>query len=100
MFVRMLLEIPPVLGRTVIPRTAMVSVDRHDYVFVKKIGTTDRFERRPIIVAKESNDQVIVAEPTKDHAGLRPGDEIVTNGSLILEQMYEDLLVTESGVTL
>ncbi|MEA2632407.1 MAG: rane fusion protein heavy metal efflux system [Chloroflexota bacterium] len=100
MFVRVLLEIPPVPGRTVIPRTAMVSVDRLDYVFVKRTGTTDRYERRPIIVAKESNDQVIVAEPTKDHAGLRPGEEVVTNGSLILEQMYEDLLVTEAGVTL
>jgi cobalt-zinc-cadmium efflux system membrane fusion protein len=78
----------------------MVSVDRLDYVFIKKTGTTDRFQRKQIIVAKESNDQVIVAEPTKDHAGLRPGEEVVTNGSLILEQTYEDLLVTETGVTL
>ena len=100
MFVRVLLEIPPIPGRTVIPRTSMVSVDRLDYVFVKKTGTADRFQRRQIIVAKESNDQVIVGEPTKDHAGLKPGEEVVTNASLILEQMYEDLLVTESGITL
>jgi cobalt-zinc-cadmium efflux system membrane fusion protein len=100
MFVRVLLEIPPIPGRTVIPRTAMVSVDRLDYVFVKKAGTNDRFERRQIIVAKESNDQVVVAEPTKDHPGLKPDEDVVTTGSLILEQMYEDLLVTDSGMTL
>jgi cobalt-zinc-cadmium efflux system membrane fusion protein len=100
MFVRVLLEIPPIPGRTVIPRTAMVSVDRNDFVFVKKEGSTDRFQRKQIIVAKESNDEVIVGEPTKDHAGLKPGEEVVTNGSLLLEQMYEDLLADETGVTL
>ena len=100
MFVRVLLEIPPIPGRTVIPRTSMVSVDRFDFVFVKKAGTTDRFRRKQIIVAKESNDEVVVGEPTKDHAGLKPGEEVVTNASLILEQMYEDLLADETGVTL
>ena len=100
MFVRMLLEIPPTAGRTVIPRTAMVSVDRFDYVFVKKSGKTDRFRRKQIIVAKESNDEVVVGEPTKDHSGLRPGEGVVTSASLILEQMFEDLLADETGVTL
>jgi cobalt-zinc-cadmium efflux system membrane fusion protein len=100
MFVRVFLEIPPIPGRTVIPRTAMISVDRLDYVFIRKAGSPDRFARRQIIVAKESNDQVIVAEPSKEHPGLRPNEEVVTNASLILEQMYEDLLVTESGVAL
>ncbi len=100
MFVRVLLEIPPIPGRTVIPRTAMVSVDRLDFVFIKQSGTTDRFRRKQIIVAKESNDEVVVGEPTKDHAGLKPGEEVVTTGSLILEQMYEDLLADETGVTL
>jgi len=100
MFVRVLLEIPPIQGRTVIPRTAMVSVDRFDFVFIKKSGTTDRFRRKQIIVAKESNDEVVVGEPTKDHSGLKPGEEVVTSGSLILEQMYEDLLADETGVTL
>ena len=64
----------------------MVSVDRFDFVFIKKAGTTDRFRRKQIIVAKESNDEVTVGEPTKNHAGLTPGEEVVTNASLILEQ--------------
>ena len=40
MFVKVLLEIPPKPGQTVIPRGAMVSVDRVDYVFVKQSGKT------------------------------------------------------------
>src|SRR5262249_54541621 len=56
MFVRVLLEIPPHAGQTVIPRTAMVSVDRFDYVFVQRPDGENRFERRPILVARESND--------------------------------------------
>ena len=38
MFVRMLLKIPPTQGNTLIPRIAMISVDRYEYVFVKKPG--------------------------------------------------------------
>jgi cobalt-zinc-cadmium efflux system membrane fusion protein len=104
MFVRVLLDLPPKPGRTVIPRSAMVSVDRFDYVFVKKPGKLDQFERRQIFVSIEKNDLVIVAQPSQDHLGLTPGEEIVTTGSLILEQMFEDgvmadgaLLATQGG---
>ena len=38
MFVRVLLEIPPKPGETVIPRGSMVSVDRLDFVFLKQPG--------------------------------------------------------------
>ena len=98
MFVRMLLDIPPTPGNTLIPRIAMVSVDRYEYVFVKKPGKGNRFERRQIVVVKESNDVVIVAKPSLGHAGLTPGEEVVTTGSLILEQMYEDRVMTEGGL--
>jgi cobalt-zinc-cadmium efflux system membrane fusion protein len=76
----------------------MVSVDRSDYVFVKRPGTADQFERRSIFVAIEKNDIVIGAEPSPDHRGLVPGEEVVTNGSLILEQMYEDAIMSEGGL--
>jgi cobalt-zinc-cadmium efflux system membrane fusion protein len=95
MFVRMMLEIPPTKGRTLIPRIAMVSVDRFDYVFVKKEGKSNQFERRQILVAKENNDIVIVEIPSNDHPGLKPGEHVVTTGSLILEQMFEDRVMTE-----
>ena len=46
---------------------------------------------------RKRNDVVIVAEPSADHPGLAPGEEVVTTGSLILEQMYEDRVMAEGG---
>ena len=99
MFVRVLLEIPPKPGQTVIPRGAMVSVDRLDFVFVKASPGTQPVRARNIFVDKETSDWVIVAEPSKDHIGLKPGEQVVTNGSLILEQMYEDRLTLEGELS-
>lgn len=98
MFARMLLEVRPKPGSTVIPRSAMVSVDQYDYVFIRQKGTTDRFERRQIVPAKENNDFVIVGAPSLEQPGLTPGEEIVTTGSLILAQMYEDRATIEGGL--
>ena len=98
MFVRMVLKIPPKTGRVTVPRAAMVSVDRYEYVFVKRPGKPHRFERRQIRVVKESNDMVIIASPSLNHLGVAPGEEVVTLGSLILEQMYEDQVMTEGGL--
>ncbi len=98
MFVRMVLKIPPKPGRVMIPRIAMVSVDRYEYVFVKKAGKPNRFERRQIAIVKENNDVVIVKAPSLAHLGVSPGEEVVTTGSLILEQMYEDKVMTEGGL--
>jgi cobalt-zinc-cadmium efflux system membrane fusion protein len=98
MFVKVVAQISPRPGRTVIPRGAMVSVDRTDYVFVKIPGPGTRFERRSIFVAKESNDIVVVAEPSEGHRGLQPDEQVATTGSLILEQMYEDRTMAEGGL--
>jgi cobalt-zinc-cadmium efflux system membrane fusion protein len=97
MSVRVFVKIPPKQGRTVIPRSAMVTVDRFDYVFIRRQGTTDQFERRQIFTANEMNDVVIVEKPSRDHPGLAPGQEVVTTGSLILEQLFEDKVMTEGG---
>ncbi|MDR3620428.1 MAG: efflux RND transporter periplasmic adaptor subunit [Paludisphaera borealis] len=95
MFVRVLLEVPPKPGETVIPRESMVSVDRLDFVFVQQPGPGHRFERRKILVSKETSDWVIVARATTEHAGLKIGETLAVTGSLILEQMYEDRLTVE-----
>jgi cobalt-zinc-cadmium efflux system membrane fusion protein len=97
-FVKVQVHVPPGSSRTVIPRSAMVSVDRTDYVFIRKPGKIATFERRPIISATESNDFVVVAEPAEGHRELTPGEEVVTLGSLILEQMFEDKLMAEGGL--
>jgi cobalt-zinc-cadmium efflux system membrane fusion protein len=98
-FVRVQVFVPPKPGQTVIPRSAMVSVDSHDYVFVRRPGQVATFERRPIITAMESNDLVIVEKPGEGQRELIPDkEEVVTTGSLILEQMYEDRLMVEGGL--
>ncbi len=109
-------EIPPSKGRVVIPRIAMVSTDGADYVFVERpracgprglvasaatIGSSFflrncdpecplRFERRLIRVEQENHDNVIVSE------GLDPGERVATQGSLILDQIYDDASTTET----
>lgn len=85
MLVRTLLEIPPSPGRTVIPRAAMVVADGGYFVFVRKPGSTDLFERRKITPVQEKADYVIVGE------GLKPSEVVVTSGSLILSQALDSL---------
>ena len=41
---------------------------------------------------------VIVAKASSPTSGLTPGEEVVTTGSLILNQMYEDRAMTEGGL--
>jgi len=74
------------------------TLDRGGPASVPKPLTSGTYERRPIFVAMERNDIVIVAEPSEGHRGLVPGEEVVTTGSLILEQMYEDRTMAEGGL--
>lgn len=98
MLVKAFLEIPPVPGQTIIPRLAMVAISGTEYVFVRKPragkaeNEPDEFERVKIRAAQENTDTVVVAE------GLKPGQEVVTNGSLILSQLYEDQRMTYTGL--
>jgi cobalt-zinc-cadmium efflux system membrane fusion protein len=103
MLVKAILDIPPKAGQTRIPRLAMVSAGGTDYVFVRKPRATsdhdskdqpvDRFERRVVEVAQENHDKVIVCR------GLKAGEEIVTLGSLILAQLYDDALTVATGTS-
>lgn len=97
MLVKALLEVPPVPGQTVVPRLAVVSISGSEYVFVRRPrpagpAETDSFERRKIVVAQENTDYVIVA------VGLKSGEEVVTGGSLILSQLYEDQRTAAVGI--
>jgi cobalt-zinc-cadmium efflux system membrane fusion protein len=96
MLVKAILDIPPEPGQTVIPRLSMVAINGEGFVFIHRPdvsrGGVDKFERRMIEVAQENTDNVIVAD------GLKPGEVVVTNGSLILSQLYEDLRTVETGL--
>lgn len=102
MLVKAMLDIPPVPGQTLVPRLAVVAISGGEYVFVRqprpagaessKEPVTDRFQRVRIQIAQENTDTVVVA------SGLKPGQEVVTNGSLILSQLYEDQRMTLTGL--
>ncbi|HKI16313.1 MAG TPA: efflux RND transporter periplasmic adaptor subunit, partial [Isosphaeraceae bacterium] len=96
MLVRAALEIPPVKGQTVIPRLAMVVLYGNDYAFVRTASAGSRgpekFERRKIEVAEERADHVVVQK------GLSPGEEVASNGSLIISQLFEDQQMVETGM--
>ncbi|MFI5460948.1 MAG: efflux RND transporter periplasmic adaptor subunit, partial [Isosphaerales bacterium] len=98
MLVRAFLKIPPVAGQTVIPRQSMVVMNGNEYAFVQKEQSDphgiEQFERRQLDVAEERDDHVVVK------AGLRAGEHIASNGSLVLAQLYEDQQVVATGMPL
>jgi cobalt-zinc-cadmium efflux system membrane fusion protein len=98
MLVRASLDIPPVPKWTVIPRAAMVVMNGNEYAFVRDDKTAskeiDKYERRKLEIAEERDDHVVVA------GGLKPGEQIASNGSLILAQLYEDQQMVATGLPL
>ncbi|MDR3639109.1 MAG: efflux RND transporter periplasmic adaptor subunit [Isosphaeraceae bacterium] len=103
MLVKAQLDIPPVPGQTVIPRQAMVTFNGVNYAYIRRPrsapATTEKdsdgpedYERRKLEVAQENTDTVIV------RSGLKPGEVVVTAGSLILSQIYEDSRMVDTGL--
>ena len=91
MLVRGSLEIPPDEKRTVIPRASLVINTGHFYVYLKAPGDTPRFRRVEVAVAQEKDDYVVV------DSGLKAGDDVVSVGSLILDQMFDNAEVTRAA---
>jgi membrane fusion protein, heavy metal efflux system len=98
MLVRATLKIPPVPGQTVIPRQAMVVMNGAEYAFVQKAERTaketEQFERRPLVVAEERDEHVVV------QSGLKSGEHVASNGALVLAQLYEDQQMVATGMPL
>ncbi len=96
MLVKASLEIPPVDGQTVIPRSAVVVMNGHEYAFVRRPPAgpeqQERFERRELEIAEERSDHVVIASGTK------AGEEVASRGSLILSQLYEDQQIVATGM--
>jgi len=89
--VRVIVKCPPKPGNTVIPRRAVVTSAGDCFVFVQRPGAADTFDRRSVSVEHEFSDHVIVTK------GLDPGEHVVTTGSLIMTQLYEDRRAVETG---
>jgi len=82
--VRVVVKKPPTAGNTTVPRIAVFTADGESYAFVASTPDPDAFERRKLKLVHEFRDHVIVAE------GLAAGENVVTNGSILLAQIYED----------
>jgi multidrug efflux pump subunit AcrA (membrane-fusion protein) len=97
MLVRASLDIPPVNTQTVIPRSAVVVMNGHEYAFVRKSPTDskdEQFERRELVIAEERSDHVVIA------SGVKAREEVASRGSLILAQLYEDQQTVATGMPL
>jgi membrane fusion protein, heavy metal efflux system len=95
MLVRASLDIPPVNTQTVIPRSAVVVMNGHEYAFVRKPATDSKdelFERRELVIAEERSDHVVIA------SGIKANEEVASRGSLILAQLYEDQQTVATGM--
>ncbi len=97
MLVKASLDIPPVNTQTVIPRSAVVVLNGHEYAFVRKSATKskkddERFERRELVIAEERSDHVVIA------SGIKSNEEVASRGSLILAQLYEDQQTVATGM--
>jgi cobalt-zinc-cadmium efflux system membrane fusion protein len=92
--VKAVLNIPPMPGHTVIPRNALVVINGVNCCFVQMPNDPDKFQSRKVEVDQENHDFVVI------RSGLAPGEKVVTNGSLILAQLYEDESTVDSGMPL
>jgi len=95
MLVKASLQIPPLPGDTVIPRNALSVINGEYYAFIEKGSdgeNADLFERRKLQIEQENTDLVVVKQ------GLKAGERVVGNGSLILSQMFEDQTMVDSGL--
>jgi multidrug efflux system membrane fusion protein len=77
-FARVSLRLTTLSGATVVPSQAVQTGQNGQFVFVVKQDAT--VEQRPITVAQRMGDDVVIGK------GLSPGETIVTEGQLRLEQ--------------
>lgn len=84
-------ELPPAPGRVVIPRDAVVVRDGGSYAFVRREGSTPSFERRAVAPIYESSRRAVLG------TGIRPGEQVVVRGALLLDQIHASLSMTDDG---
>ncbi len=77
-FARVKLRLTTIKGATVVPQQAVQTGQDGQFVFVVKADSTADF--RPVTIAQRVNDDVVIEK------GLKPGETVVTEGQLRLEQ--------------
>jgi multidrug efflux system membrane fusion protein len=88
-FARITLQLSMVSGATIVPQEAIQAGQDGSFVFV--VGDNMRAEQRPVTVGQRVGDDVVVQK------GLAPGETVVTEGQLRLEQGTQVQLADASG---
>ncbi len=82
------LELPPATGEIELPAEAVIEDGRESSVFVRPDLNDSKFVRRPVSVVRRSRDVIFIAA---NPDGVKPGDHVVTAGSLLLGDAVNDL---------
>jgi cobalt-zinc-cadmium efflux system membrane fusion protein len=91
-FVTVSVELPPPAGQVELPAEAVIEDGRHSIVFVRPDPSSERYIRKDLRVVRRFRDVVYAAaEP----GGVRPGDEVVTSGAILLRDALETLPKSE-----
>ncbi len=77
-FARVRLRLAMIKGATVVPQQAVQTGQDGQFVFIVKSNSTA--DLRPVTVAQRVNDDIVIEK------GLKPGETVVTEGQLRLEQ--------------
>ena len=82
------LALPPPSGEVELPPDAVVEDGRESVVFVQTDASGQRFGLRKVQVVRRLREAIYVrAEP----GGVRPGQRVVTSGSLLLREAMDTL---------
>jgi cobalt-zinc-cadmium efflux system membrane fusion protein len=88
LFVTATVEMPPPADEVEIPSAAVVEDGRESVVLVQDTADPTVFHRKTVHVTRRFRDAVYArTEPD----GVRPGDRVVTNGALLLNEAAEQL---------
>jgi len=89
-FVRVKLRLQTMKDATVVPQQALQTGQDGQFVFV--VGDDMKVEQRPVTVAQRVGDDIVVMQ------GLTPGETVVTDGQLRLEQGTRVQLADANGL--
>jgi multidrug efflux system membrane fusion protein len=89
-FVRVKLRLETLHDATVVPQQALQTGQDGQFVFVVQDNMT--VEQRPVMVAQRVGDDVVI------QSGVQPGETVVTDGQLRLEQGTRVQLADASGM--
>src|SRR5205807_7037222 len=88
MFVTVTVEFPPPKGEIEVPAEALIEDGRDSVVFVRSSSNPASIVRHRVKVTRRFRDVVYLSDGV---GGIRPGDEVITSGSLLLNEAMHEL---------